>query len=209
MIAFVLLSRLPAAETIWRLDSLEQIGAQPVTMEGSPQIGGAGGARWLEFDGAKDGIFVAAIPFAGAARYTIEICFLPAAGGPAEQRFLHAQDAGGARALIETRLDGQGGWWLDTFIAPPSGRGLALIDPGKVHPTGQWYWAALRYDGKTMTHFVDGRKECEGPAEFAPFGAGRISLGVRQNRVHWFKGAIREVRFHTEAIAEERLQRIR
>jgi hypothetical protein len=58
-----------------------------------------------------------------------------------------------------------------------------------------------------MAHFVDGVKEREAAATFPPFGAGRISLGVRQNRVSWFKGGIREVRFHTIALSPDKLQR--
>lgn len=80
--------------------------------------------------------------------------------------------------------------------------GRPLIDPKRKHATEKWYWVALRYDGKTMARFVDGAKEREGEVEFAPMGAGKLSLGVRQNRVHGFKGAIREVRVTPAALAE-------
>ena len=154
--------------------------------------------------------FVTGNPIAGAEQYTIEVLFMPAEGGLEEQRFVHVQDANTSRALIETRLNGKGGWWLDTFIyTPPSEPGLALVDPKRVHPTGEWYWAALRYDGKTMAHFVNGQKELEGEFRFHPFGEGTVSLGVRQNKVFWFKGAIREVRFHRAALPEARLQRLK
>ena len=111
--------------------------------------------------------------------------------------------------MIETRLDGKGSWWLDTFITtnPPPDIGVTLADSKQIHPTGKWYWAALRYDGETMSHYVNGRKELEKRASFAPFAQGKTSLGVRQNKVFWFKGAIREVRFHREAVAVEKLQR--
>ena len=201
-------SPVPAAETIWRVDNVERIGAHAVTVAGAPHVNDDGGGAALVFDGVKDGVFVPAIPLAGATQFTIEICFLPAHDGPAAQRFLHAQDSAGSRALIETRLDGKGGWWLDTFLANAGpGAGTALIDPAKVHRTGQWYWAALRYDGRTMAHFVNGRKELERAATFSRLGEGVTSLGVRQNRIHWFKGAIREVRFHDEALADAKLQR--
>jgi hypothetical protein len=199
-----------AAEIVWLLDNIGKIGGHVVTVAGAPRVEAVAGEKAVVFDGVKDGIFVPAIPFAGAKHYTIEILFQPREGGPSAQRFLHAQDAAEHRALIETRLDGKGGWWLDTYIltgAPASG--VTLIDPARVHPTGQWYWAALRYDGKIMAHFVNGRKELERAATFEPFGAGQTSLGVRQNRVYWFKGAIREVRFHTEAVPDEKLQRVK
>ena len=59
-----------------------------------------------------------------------------------------------------------------------------------------------------MTSFLNGKKELEGPITFAPMETdGRASLGVRLNEVYWFKGAIREARFHKDAISENDLQR--
>jgi len=46
-------------------------------------------------------------------------------------------------------------------------KGTPLIDPKHVHPTGQWYWAAVRFDGKHMTHYINGVKELEADATFA------------------------------------------
>lgn len=197
---------LAAAESAgvdWRLDDLKTIGGQAVEVVGTPRV--VGGA--LVFDGAKDGIFLPVNPLEGLKAFTIEVWFRPEEGGPTEQRFCHAQDAAGSRALLETRLDGKGGWWLDTFLSQVGKTGKPLIDPQRIHKTNTWHWVALRFDGKTMTSFVDGVKELEGTVEFAPMGAGKISLGVRQNRVHWFKGAIREVRVTPMALAEEKLQR--
>jgi hypothetical protein len=45
-----------------------------------------------------------------------------------------------------------------------------------------------------MTHFVNGRQELTGKVTFGPMTGGRVSIGVRQNKVYWFKGQIREVR---------------
>jgi hypothetical protein len=84
---------------------------------------------------------------------------------------------------------------------------LALLDRTRTHAAGQWHWVALRYDGRRMTSWVDGRQELQGALEFAPMKSGQTSLGVRLNRVYWFKGAIREVRFHPTALAGEALQK--
>ena len=92
-------------------------------------------------------------------------------------------------------------------MKPSVADGLPLIDPKKIHPAGRWYWAALRFDGKHMSSFVNGEKELEGDVAFEPMSAGQTSVGVRLNRVFWFKGAISEVRFHPAAIAPEKLQR--
>ena len=162
------------------------------------------------FDGAKDGVFVPALPLAGVKQFTIEILFSPAEGGPAEQRFFHLQDTAESRVMIETRLDGKGGWWLDTYLGTPKG-GKPLIDPKRVHATNKFYWAAVSYDGSNMKHFINGEKELEASGvTFGPFtDAGKVSLGVRQNKVYWFKGAIREVRFTPAALPPEKLQRVK
>jgi hypothetical protein len=60
-----------------------------------------------------------------------------------------------------------------------------------------------------MTSFVNGQQELQGDVEFPGFGDGKVSVGVRQNKVYWFKGAIREVRYHDEALAPEKLQRVK
>ncbi|MGC4074621.1 MAG: hypothetical protein QM760_19395 [Nibricoccus sp.] len=162
----------------------------------------------VRFDGKADGLLVPVIPIADWKRFTIEIFFSVDADGIPEQRFLHLQDAKGRRVLIELRLLPESRWCLDTFLYSDAGHRLTLIDRTKVHPAGRWHWAALTFADGRMTHFVDGVKECEGAIQFEPMSvSGRTSLGVRQNKVSWFKGAIREVRFTPEALPAEKLQR--
>lgn len=191
---------------VWRVDNLARIGGRPpAEILGAPRV--ADGTA--EFDGGRDGILLDVNPLAGLRAFTVEVLFWPAEGGPEAQRFVHFEDAAGARMLFETRLDGRGGWWLDTFLRDPRvpGRGHALIDPRFTHPTGRWYWAALRYDGRRMTSYVNGVQELEAAYAFGPMGAGRTSLGVRQNRVYWFRGRIGELRIHPRALAPKELQR--
>jgi hypothetical protein len=176
-------------------------------MLGAPRLIEENGAKALAFNGTNDGLVVAGNPLAGYKAFTIEICFRPAQDGPAAQRFLHLQDAEQHRALIETRNDGQGRWYLDTYLGQLD-KGQALFDRARVHPTNRWYWVALRYDGRIMSHFVNGVKELEAPATFGPMGTGETSIGVRLNRLYWYKGAIREVRFSDTALPEESLQRL-
>jgi hypothetical protein len=65
---------------------------------------------------------------------------------------------------------------------------------------------ALTYDGKTMRHYVDGQQELEGGLAFRAMAPGRMSLGVRLNKVSWYQGCIAEVRFTRGALAPPRLQ---
>lgn len=193
-----------SAPVMWRIDDPAKVGGHVTEVVGAPKTA-EGGVR---FDGVRDGLFVPVNPLQDLKAFTIEVLFSPAEDGPTEQRFWHAGDAVGSRALLEIRLNHQGGWWLDTFLNQTGKPGKALIDPKRIHPTNTWHWVALRYDGKTMTHFVNGVKELEGEVEFGPMGAGKLSLGVRQNLVHWFKGVIREMRVTPEALPEGKLQQV-
>ena len=75
--------------------------------------------------------------------------------------------------------------------------GIRMI---KVHPPHQLLFP---------NDYLNGVKELEGPGRFVPFAKGKISLGVRQNKVFWFRGMIREVRFHDAALGEDKLQRVK
>ncbi len=208
----LLLASVARGGEVWRLDNLKSIEGHEVSVVGAPRVIGGADAKALRFDGAQDGIFVPAIPTAGAQAFTIEVLFRPTEGGNEAQRFFHVQDAPGRRALMEIRTNHQGGWWLDAFLRTnldPADKGLALIDAAKVHPTNRWYWVAMRYDGKHLANFVNGVKQEEGEGSFTALGDGKVSIGVRQNLVYWFKGDVREVRWHREAIADEKLQRVR
>jgi hypothetical protein len=196
-----------AEPVVWRLDQTERIGGHPVEVIGAPRIAAGEDAPAVYFDGANDGLYVETNPLADSPAFTIEVLFRPDEGGLEAQRFFHLQDTKTWRIMIETRLDGKGGWWLDTFLGA-NGVSQPLIDPKLVHPTGRWYWVALRFDGKQMTSFVNGVQELEREAGFGPMTEGRLSLGVRQNKVHWFKGGIREVRWHRSAIKAEELQKL-
>jgi hypothetical protein len=192
--------------TVWPVDSTTSVGGHAPRVLGAPRVVESLHGKAVSFDGIDDGLIVPANPLAGLGAFTIEVLFLPEADGPAEQRFLHVEDEAGARALIETRLTADGKWALDTFLMNGTNR-LPLLDRGLLHPTGVWTWAALRYDGRTMTSFVNGKKELEGAITFRPMQTGgRTSLGVRLNEVYWFKGAIREVRFHPSALAAEEIR---
>jgi len=193
-------SAAPAPDLIWRLDDPKAVAGLPAEVLGAPRIEGPEGARYAVFNGHSDGFILPASPLAGWRAFTIEVLFRPDADGPKEQRFIHLQDVTTRRLTLETRiLDGQ--WALDTYLADgPSRR--TLLDLKLLHPCDRWYWAALRYDSQTMTSLVNGKKELAGPVTFAPMVAAHSGIGVRLNRVYWFKGAIRELRFYSAALAD-------
>ena len=185
----------PASLT-WTVDNLNSVGGHAPRVEGAPRVVD----KAVEFDGVDDGLEIPILPLAGEREFTVEILFRPDADGPAEQRFLHLQeDASQSRLLIETRVVPGGTWYLDTYIETELDNGK-LMDEQKTHRTGSWTTAALSYDGRTMRHYVNGKEELSRELKFRPLTQGRTSLGMRLNRVFWFKGAIRTVRFTPRAL---------
>jgi hypothetical protein len=193
---------------VWTLDNAESIGGHRPRVLGAPRIASAAtGGPALLFNGKNDGLILPVNPLRGFSKFTIEILFRPDPDGPRAQRFMHIQDERDSRIMIETRLIGSLSWSLDTFLQSGD-NGRPLLDRAKRHPTGRWTWVALVYDGKTMSDYVNGEKELEGPVNFAPMADGRMSLGVRLNRVFWFKGSIKEVRFTPVPLKPNDLRRI-
>jgi hypothetical protein len=129
------------------------------------------------------------------------LVFCPAAGGEREQRVVHLQEDGSEnRALIETRTVDPEHWFVDTFLRSGPAR-QTLYAETFLHPFAPWYHIALVYDGSEMRHYVNGGLEMTGEMKFAPLSAGRTSLGMRLNRVSWFRGTIRVVGFTPRALS--------
>jgi len=183
----------------WKFDTPGSIGAHRTTVEGSPRVIPTPKGPAIEFDGVRDGIFIDAHPLQGVEKYTSEVVFRPDRGGQAEQRFFHLQENGSEnRMLFETRLIGDQ-WCLDAFVFTPTGT-ATLLFRNKLHPIGEWYAVAMTYDGEWFRSFVNGVEQGAARVQLTPNGAGKTSIGVRQNRVYHFKGAIREARFTRRAL---------
>jgi hypothetical protein len=190
----------PAQPVTWKIDNLKKIGGNAVSIIGNPRVINAPGGKTLVFDGVGDGLVVSANPIAGARAFTLEAIFRPDANGAKEQRWFHIQQENSEnRVLLETRLV-EGQWFLDTYIRSGE-KNRALFAENFKHEVGVWYHVALVFDGTEMRHYVDGKQEMSGALTIAPLGQGQTSIGVRMNRMYWFKGAIRKARFTAKALA--------
>ena len=187
---------------VWELDNLEALDGCALEASGQPVVIDCPYGKAIEFDGKQDAVFIDSNPLAGLRSFTAEVIFRPDAGGLAEQRFFHLGEADGNRVLFETRLTGDGHWYLDTFISSGTST-CALLNEGILHPVGEWYHLALTCDGREEANFVNGVKEASGAIDFASMEGGRTALGVRLNRVCWFKGAIGRIRFTPEVLVPE------
>jgi hypothetical protein len=185
---------------VWNVDRIDQLGEHKTTVLGTPRLVETKEGKAVQFDGTGDALFIDANPLAGLKPFTVEVIFQPQADGPKEQRFLHFQEASSEnRLLFETRLTDDGRWFLDTYIK--SGASDAtLFAKESLHAIGPWYHAAVVVDGKTMRHFVGGKEELKADLPFEPLGKGQTSLGVRINKVFWYKGAVRQIKITPRAL---------
>jgi hypothetical protein len=188
---------------IWELDNLEEIGGHKVIVEGEPKVIDTPYGKALEFDGVDDGIFFDVHPLAGMTEFTVEVIFQPYADGQPEQRFFHMQEQETTeRVMFETRLVEDNLWFIDTFMQS-NDQNYTMFAIGNKHELGPWYHAAIVVDGKTFKHYVNGKMELGKEVEFTPQKPGRTSLGVRINKVYWYKGAIRKARFTPRAMSSD------
>lgn len=172
----------------------------PLSVEGDPQLVETPLGMAVQFNGKPDGVFVEANPLAGLRQFTLEVIFKPDGDGPFAQRFLHIGTAA-ERVLFETRVDPDGMWYFDAHSQLPEDKGrLTLIDKELRHPTDRWYNVTLVCTGTQLTTYVDGTPQRWGPLRWVPFSTGVASVGVRQNRVDYFKGAILRVRVTPRAL---------
>jgi hypothetical protein len=198
-----------ATQIRWVFDRLDQVGGLRPRVEGNPRVVDAPGGKAVQFDGVDDALFIDQHPLAGAATFTFEAVFRPD-GGAFEQRWFHlASDepaAEGTRFLFEIRVVGNE-WYLDTYTHG-AGYAQTLIFPEQRHPVGAWHHVAQTFDGRFYRAWVNGQLQGEAEIAFKPQGPGKASVGVRMNRVNYFKGAVREARFTHAALEPAQFIRI-
>ncbi len=200
LLCLTMIATLTFADETWRFDRLDKIGGHAVTVEGHPKVIDTPEGKAIAFNGVNDALFLEVHPLAGAEQFTWEVIFRPDIDGKPEQRFFHLQENGNAnRLLFETRV-GNGTWCLDSFAQSSTGA-KALMDRAKQHPAGVWHHAAAVYDGREFRNYVNGVLQGQAEVKLAPQGAGRTSVGVRINRVDYFKGAVRIARMTRRALS--------
>jgi hypothetical protein len=192
------------AQETWTFDRVDRIGGHVTAILGHPRVIDTPLGKAVEFNGVDDGLQFDVHPLAGAEAYTFEAIFRPD-GGNAEQRWFHLEEnpATGSdadnRMLFEIRVV-NGQWCLDAFnhTGPVQ---KALLNRQHLHALGEWYHVAAVYDGRIFRSYIDGVEDGAAEIHLAPQGPGRSSVGVRINRVYYFKGAVRMARFTRRALA--------
>jgi hypothetical protein len=194
----------PPAQVTWNFDRLDRIGGHAVAILGQPRVIDTPAGKAILFDGVDDAVQLEVHPLAGAAAFTWEAVFRPD-GGQAEQRWFHLEEnpATGLdsnnRMLFEIRvIDGK--WYLDAFNKTGAAS-KALMDRTHLYPLSVWHHVAATYDGKQFRSYVNGQLDGSAEIQLAPQGPGRTAVGMRMNKVFFFKGAVRTARFTRRALA--------
>lgn len=178
--------------TEWVVADLLQSKKADVKVSGNPKVIDCKYGKAVLFNGKDDGIFVNEMPLKGLTQFTVEILIRFDSGGQFEQRYFHCGEVQGNRLLLEMRSNPDN-WYLDTYINSTAGDN-PLISPELTHSLDQWYHVAFVVSNGKQINYINGKKELAGDIAFSPLMTGQTSIGVRQNKVAWFKGAIYKIR---------------
>lgn len=196
--------------TVLKFTRTDKIGSYTPFILGKPTVTKGGAFTGVYFNGINDGLIIPKNPIDCKTRFTIQVLFKPDGDGPRAPRFMHFEDADKNRGTLEVRLTPNRQWYLDAHLKNGKlNKGITLIDSTQLHPTDQWYWVAMVYDGKTMSSYVNGVKQLASPMNFPGTNGAQMAFGMRLNKVAWFKGTISEARFYPEALAPELLQSVK
>lgn len=186
----------------WKISEILESKSHGLTLSGHPAIVDSPYGKAVRFNGIDDGIFLEINPIIGVNHFTVEAIFYPESGGSFEQRFLHLGMDKEDRLLLETRTTENNQWYFDAFIATGASSN-PLVDKEKLHPVDKWHHVAFIIDNGYLTSYVNGIKELTDKTVLTPIQSGRTSIGMRQNKISWFKGNIYNIKITHAALAPE------
>jgi hypothetical protein len=189
------------SQTVWIVSELKEKMKGKVKIIGNPGTTKCKYGEALTFNGTSDGLLLESMPLKDLDEFTVEVIFEPRSGGGFEQRYLHLGEVQGDRVLLELRATPTQ-WYADSFIKVGE-ENVTLISPQLLHPLDSWYHLAYVNDNGKFTVYINGTRELSGELKLPALKSGNTSLGMRQNEVSWFKGAIYEVRITPKALKPE------
>lgn len=186
------------SETEWLLAHLLREKSSQIEISGNPKIVPSPYGEAISFNGIDDALFLNELPLQSLQEFTVEMIFKPETNGIFEQRILHIGESKGDRMLLEIRAV-DSNWYFDGYTASGTNK-KALIDEKLIHPLEKWYHVAFVVTPKKRTTFVNGKQELQLNFPFLPIENGQTSIGVRMNKVCWFKGVIYKIRITPKQI---------
>lgn len=178
--------------TEWLMANLLSENSSKLTINGKPKIVDSPYGEAVYFNGIDDAFFLNEMPLNSLQEFTVEMIFNPDVNGIFEQRVLHIGESRADRMLLEIRsVDSN--WYFDGYAVSETNK-KALANEKLVHPLGKWHHVAFVVTPNSLTTYVNGKQELQEPFSFLPIKTGQTSIGVRLNKVSWFKGAIYKIR---------------
>lgn len=169
-----------------------------IEINGKPQIINSPYGEAPSFNGIDTAFLLSEMPLHSLQGFAVEMIFKPEINAPFEQRILHIGEIKKDRVLLEIRAV-DSNWYFDAFAVSGTNK-KALADAKLLHPLGQWYHVAFVITKKSLTTYVNGIQELQEKFSFLPIETGQTSIGVRLNKVSWFKGAIYKIRITPKQI---------
>lgn len=192
------LQSLPIKKTEWLIADFLKNKSSEIEILGNPKIVTSPYGDAVVFNGIDDAFFLKQTPLKGLESFTVEMIFKPEVNAPFEQRVLHIGEITGDRMLLEIRAV-EDNWYFDGFAAS-KGVKLALAKEDLLHPLEKWYHVTFVVTPTSLTTFVNGKQELHEMYTFKPIELGQTSIGMRMNKVTWFKGAIYKIKISPTAL---------
>jgi hypothetical protein len=192
----------------WILDRVDSIGGyQSNPYNELPTLIETSQGKAAFFDGINDGILLNCNPIGSATEFTLEVILFPDSTATQTQpRFLHIRRTTdqNRRITMETRILANKQWILDTYIRSEISQ-CTQLDSSYTHTSGEWHHTAIVYGNHTMKQYIDGILQRSDTVTYLPMDTDnpKISIGVRQDKLYFFKGAIRLIKISKRALVPE------
>lgn len=187
--------------TEWILASLLDEKPTQLEISGTPKTVASPYGEAVYFDGVGDAFFLKEMPLQSLQEFTVEMIFNPDKNAPFEQRVLHIGEVTKGRMLLEIRAVASN-WFFDGYAASGTNK-KAVNDEKLLHPLGQWHHVAFVVSPDSLTTYVNGKQELQETFSFNPIESGTTAIGVRLNKVSWFKGVIYKIRISPKRLSPD------
>ncbi|WP_281228876.1 LamG domain-containing protein [Flavobacterium aquiphilum] len=184
--------------TEWLVANLLREKSNTTEISGNPQITNSPYGEAVAFNGKDDALFLNELPLNSLQEFTLEMIFKPDLNGVFEQRVLHIGESRESRILLEIRAV-DSNWYFDVFAVSGTNK-KPLASEKLIHPLGKWYHVAFVVTPNKLTSYVNGKLELQEAFTFLPITTGKTAIGVRLNKVSWFKGDIYKIRITPKEI---------
>jgi hypothetical protein len=189
-----------AADAVtWQMDNLTSIGGNQTILVGTPSVIETPIGKAVQFNGSPDQLLVTGFPLDTAAAFTIELILNPNDIGSTtalnEPRVMHIEDASDntKRITMELRIEGKK-WGIDAYIL--NGSSDPTLAGSKTHDVDQWFNFAITCSNNMFKAYVNGVVDDSDKVEYGILPiTSKVSLGCRQNKKNYFKGAISKIVF--------------